>query len=129
MVIQPGKAYLAPGGYHMLVVADGTQRVVRIDEGPPENFCRPAVDPMLRSLVEVYGARVLAAILTGMGHDGLRGGRAVVQAGGTIVAQNEASSVVWGMPGAVAMAGLCSSVSPLDGLPGDIMMLANQGAA
>ena len=79
--------------------------VARLSDGPAENFCRPAVDPMLRSLAALCGGRVLAVILTGMGQDGLAGCRAVAAAGGTVLAQDEASSVVWGMPGAVARAG------------------------
>ena len=87
--------------------------MIALNQNPPENFCRPSVDPMLRSLVSVYGGRVLTVILTGMGHDGLEGSRAVTEAGGCVIAQDEASSVVWGMPGAVASGGLCSAVLPL----------------
>ncbi len=112
--VRGGRVYVAPGDFHMTVESARGEKVVRLLKTPPENFCRPSVDPMLRSLVALYGGRVLALILTGMGHDGLEGGRGVVDAGGTLVAQDEASSVVWGMPGAVAMAGLCSAVLPLD---------------
>ncbi len=111
---QPGRIYVAPGDYHMTVVRDGTTRRIRLSQDPPVNFCRPAVDPMLKSLATVYGPKVLAVILTGMGHDGLDGGRAVVEAGGTIIAQDEKTSVVWGMPGAVASAGLASAMLPID---------------
>ena len=97
----------------MIVEAQGTQRVIRITKTPPENYCRPSVDPMLRSLVKIYGRRIFTVILTGMGQDGLRGGEAVIAGGGSLIAQDEASSVVWGMPGAVANAGLCSAVLPL----------------
>jgi two-component system chemotaxis response regulator CheB len=86
---------------------------LRIDQGPPENFCRPAVDPMLRSIAQVWGGRAVVVILTGMGHDGQKGSAELVEAGATVVAQDEATSVVWGMPGAVARAGLCSAVLPL----------------
>lgn len=109
-----GHIYLAPGGYHMLVKKLGDNRIVRLSRGAPENFCRPAVDPMLRSAVESYGPGVLSVILTGMGADGMKGGEQVVEAGGTVVAQDEKSSIVWGMPGAVASAGLCSAVLPID---------------
>ncbi len=109
-----GHIYLAPGGYHLLVKKLGGNRVVHLSKGEPENFCRPAVDPMLRSAVENYGPGVLSVILTGMGADGKKGGEHVVNAGGTVVAQDEKSSVVWGMPGAVATAGLCSAVLPID---------------
>lgn len=112
-VVAAGRTYLAPGNFHMVVERKGAQLVVRLDSGPPENYCRPSVDPMLRSLARVYGGRVLTAILTGMGSDGLVGGRAVAAAGGTVIAQDEATSVVWGMPGAVATDGICSAVLPL----------------
>ena len=108
-----GRIYLAPGGFHMLVRAKGAQQVIRLTEDPPENFCRPAVDPMLRSLNDVYGPRLMVVILTGMGSDGQRGCARVVETGGTVIAQDEATSVVWGMPGAVAGAGLCTAILPL----------------
>lgn len=111
MALEPGKAYVAQGGLHMLLKEDKT---LHLSDGPMENFCRPAVDPMLRSLIPVYKERILTVILTGMGHDGMHGAEDVAKAGGRIIAQDEASSVVWGMPGAVALAGLCSSVLPLD---------------
>ncbi|WP_114394486.1 protein-glutamate methylesterase/protein-glutamine glutaminase [Oleisolibacter albus] len=107
-------AYVAPGDFHMLVnqKAPG-MNMIALSKDAPENFCRPAVDPMLRSIVKAYGRRVLVCILTGMGHDGQKGSDQVVQSGGAVVGQDEASSVVWGMPGAVATAGLCSAVLPL----------------
>jgi two-component system, chemotaxis family, protein-glutamate methylesterase/glutaminase len=85
----------------------------RLSNDPPENFCRPAVDPMLRSAAGVCDGRVLVTMLTGMGHDGLAGTRRVVEAGGAAIAQDEATSVVWGMPGAIAQAGLCHAILPL----------------
>lgn len=109
-----GRIYVAPGDYHMAVEGGDGARRVRIAKGPAENYCRPAVDPMLRSLAQCYGSGLLVVMLTGMGQDGLRGARAVVAAGGTVVAQNQATSVVWGMPGAVATAGLCAAILPLD---------------
>ncbi len=109
----PGRIYVAPGDFHMTVHAEGGRKVLRLDKNPPENFCRPAVDPMLRSLAKAYTGKVLAVILTGMGQDGLRGGQELAAAGGVIVAQDEATSVVWGMPGSVASNGLCSAVLPL----------------
>ncbi|MFO1188028.1 MAG: chemotaxis response regulator protein-glutamate methylesterase [Alphaproteobacteria bacterium] len=114
--IRAGTIYVAPGGRHMLVDGTSTAPVIRLNDGPPENYCRPAVDPMLRSIAKVYGSAVLTVILTGMGQDGLKGSEAVVAAGGTIVAQDAESSVVWGMPGAVATGGVCSAVVPLAGL-------------
>jgi len=112
-VIKGGRVYVAPGDFHMLVEPRGADKVLRLTKDPPENFCRPAVDPMLRSISAAYGKRVLVAILTGMGSDGAKGGAVVVDSGGTVVAQDEASSVVWGMPGAAANAGICSAILPL----------------
>jgi two-component system chemotaxis response regulator CheB len=111
--VTAGTIYVAPGDHHMVFERRGLACVARLTQGPKENFCRPAVDPMLRSLAELFGPRVLALILTGMGSDGLAGGKQVVSAGGTVIAQDEATSVVWGMPGAVANAGLCSAILPL----------------
>ena len=113
MPVVAGRVHLARGDHHMRVTGTPASPVLRLDQGAPENFCRPAVDPMMRSIVEVFGGRAVAVILTGMGHDGQKGCATLVEAGGTVVAQDEASSVVWGMPGAVARAGLCSAVLPL----------------
>jgi len=120
------RVYIAPGDYHILAEAHGTERRLRLSKTAPENFCRPSVDPMLRSLAQVYGRRVLCAILTGMGSDGLRGGEALVAAGAAVVAQDEKTSIVWGMPGAVAMAGLCSAVLPIDELGPFILRAAGR---
>jgi two-component system chemotaxis response regulator CheB len=111
--LQPGRAYLAPGDYHMLVETRAGGPVLRLTQEPPVNFCRPAVDVMYGSVARCFGAAALAVVLTGMGCDGLKGGDDIVRAGGTVLAQDEKSSVVWGMPGAVATAGLCSAVLPL----------------
>jgi two-component system chemotaxis response regulator CheB len=97
----------------MTVETQGGASVVRLNKNPPENFCRPAVDPMLRSIAKAYGPRTLFVMLTGMGQDGLKGARELVLAGSTVISQDEATSVVWGMPGAVATAGLCTAVLPL----------------
>jgi two-component system chemotaxis response regulator CheB len=126
--ISASRVYIAPGDYHLLVEAQSTMRRLRLNKGPPENFCRPSVDPMLRSLAQVYGRRVLSVILTGMGHDGLRGGEALVAAGSGVVAQDEKTSIVWGMPGAVAMAGLCSAVLPIDELGPFISRVAGRAS-
>ncbi len=108
-----GRLYLAPGDRHLLIERGaGGGLVARLDDGPAENFCRPAVDPTLRSLSRALDGQVLAVILTGMGHDGLEGCRDLVAAGGAVLAQDEASSVVWGMPGAVARAGLAEALLP-----------------
>jgi two-component system chemotaxis response regulator CheB len=128
-VIEDGKIYIAPGDFHMVAESRGTSTVLRLTSDPPENFCRPAVDPMLRSLCDIYGPAILTVILTGMGHDGMKGAQRVVEKGGTVVAQDEASSVVWGMPGAVATNGLCSAVLPLDELAPHVAMLARGGTS
>ncbi len=127
--LQGGRIYVAPGDYHMTVIADGGSRRIKLNQDPPENFCRPAVDPMLRSLAKTYGGKVLTVILTGMGHDGRGGAEVIVNAGGTVVAQDEATSVVWGMPGAVANAGLCSAILPISEIGGHIGRLASRSAA
>lgn len=111
--LRPGHVYLAPGDRHLLVEGTKTTLHARLTSDPPENFCRPAVDPMLRSACQACDGRVLVAMLTGMGHDGLAGTRQVISSGGGAVAQDEATSVVWGMPGAIAQAGLCHAVLPL----------------
>lgn len=125
-LVEAGKILLAPGDYHMTVVQKGPQRVISLNQEPPENFCRPAVDPMLRSVVKVYGAHVFTVILTGMGNDGEKGAHHVVNAGGTVISQDEKTSVVWGMPGAVAGAGLCSAVLPITELAGYVTNFVNR---
>lgn len=111
--LSAGRIYLAPGDRHLCVEQNAGSLRARINDGPPENFCRPAVDPMLRSAASATGGRVLIAMLTGMGHDGLAGTRAAIAAGATAIAQDEATSVVWGMPGAIAQDGLCHAILPL----------------
>ncbi len=113
-ILKSGQYYLAPGDFHMVIKSSPQGPTLHLTKDPPENFCRPAVDPMLRSIASVYGKNVLTVILTGMGQDGLRGSEAVIAAGGCVMAQDEASSVVWGMPGAVANAGICSLILPLN---------------
>ncbi len=124
-----GRLYLAPGDRHLLVeTARGALRA-RLSTDPPENFCRPSVDPMLRSAAAACEGRVLVAMLTGMGSDGLAGTRRVIEAGGTAVAQDAATSVVWGMPGAVAQAGLCHAVLPLPRIAAKLLELLRMGHA
>ncbi len=121
--IRAGQVYIAPGGRHMRVARrDGTP-VIAIDDGPLVNFCKPAVDPLFDSAAEIWGNKNLAVVLTGMGSDGTRGAATLVAAGGTVIAQDEESSVVWGMPGSVANAGLCSAVLPLDHIAPKIVRL------
>ncbi len=115
-ILKPGHIYVAPGDYHMTIHMEGGELVAHLNQDPQENFCRPSVEPMLRSLHEIFKERVLTVILTGMGHDGLKGARDLVKSGATLLAQDEETSVVWGMPGAVATAGLCSFVLPIDNL-------------
>ncbi|MGZ4452253.1 MAG: protein-glutamate methylesterase/protein-glutamine glutaminase [Nocardioides sp.] len=116
-VPKPGEVLIAPGDWHMRVETRAGTVQVSLDQGPQENFCRPAVDVLFRSAAAVYGGRCVAAILTGMGHDGVEGVRLLQEAGAPIYAQDEASSVVWGMPGAVAQAGLATQILPLVQLP------------
>jgi len=116
-----GKILIAPGDFHLKVAARSGEVRVLLDQSPPQNFCRPAVDALFSSIAEVYGGAVIAAILTGMGHDGLRGVEILKAQGASILAQDEASSVVWGMPGAVVTAGLADSVLPLDQIVPEIL--------
>ena len=101
----PGTIYLAPGGRHMTVAQRNGQPAISLNDGPLVNFCRPAVDPLFASAAQVWGSAILAVVLTGMGSDGTRGAQDVVAAGGSVIAQDEATSVVWGMPGAAAQCG------------------------
>lgn len=119
--LQPGEAWLAPGDHHMTVVRAGTAVEIGLDQGAPQNSCRPSVDPLFRSVAAVYGPGTLAVVLTGMGHDGLRGCELVHERGGRILVQDAASSVVWGMPGAVAEAGLAELVVPLGDVAVEIL--------
>jgi len=128
-VVRAGSIYVARGDYHMVAVNDGGNVVIKLNQDPPVNFCRPAVDVMLRSLSKLYGNRLLTVILTGMGQDGLLGGREAVDAGGTLIAQDEATSVVWGMPGAVTNDGLCSAVVPLEKIAAKIRELSGRPVA
>jgi two-component system chemotaxis response regulator CheB len=112
--VKPGRIYLAPGGKHMRVVRSGADVVIALDDGPAVNFCKPAVDPLFTSAIDIWHGAILSVILTGMGSDGMRGGKDIVAAGGSVIAQDEASSVVWGMPGAAANAGICAAILPLN---------------
>ncbi|MGY3602998.1 chemotaxis response regulator protein-glutamate methylesterase [Bradyrhizobium sp. Leo121] len=112
-IVKAGQIYLAPGGRHMRVARRGAEIAIALDDGPPVNFCKPAVDPMFMSAIDVWQGGIMSVILTGMGSDGMRGGKDIVAAGGSVIAQDEATSVVWGMPGAAANAGICAAVLPL----------------
>jgi two-component system chemotaxis response regulator CheB len=121
--VAPGTVLLAPGDYHMRLRRDGDTVRVALDQAAPESFCRPAVDPLLRSVAEVYGGNALAVVLTGMGQDGARGCALLHGLGASVLAQDEATSVVWGMPGAVAAAGNASQVLPLQAMREEILRL------
>ncbi|HKX27434.1 MAG TPA: chemotaxis response regulator protein-glutamate methylesterase [Blastocatellia bacterium] len=128
-VVMPGQVWIAPGGYHMVVEREGGRIRLRTHQDPPENSCRPAVDVLFRSVVKVYGAGTLALVLTGMGQDGLRSCGAIREAGGQILAQDEPTSVVWGMPGFVAQAGLADRVLPLNQLAPEIVRRVSKRSA
>ena len=123
----PGQIVLAPGNFHLVVEPDGSGFRARLSDAPAENYCRPSVDPMLRSATAASGGRVLMVMLTGMGHDGRDSTRALVDAGGQAIAQDEETSVVWGMPGAIAQAGLCSHVLPLPDIAGKVLEILKVG--
>lgn len=119
--VEPGHGYIAPGGRHMEVRRAGGRRFLHLTDEPPENSCRPAVDVLFRSAVTVYGANVLGVVMTGMGQDGLRGCQWIRERGGQVIVQDEASSVVWGMPGFVAQGGLADKIVPLNQIAGEIV--------
>jgi two-component system chemotaxis response regulator CheB len=127
--IRPGHIHLAPGDYHLIAEKGANGNILRLTQDAQENYCRPAVDPMLRSLVPLYGPRLLVIILTGMGTDGCKGAQGVVAAGGSVIAQDEETSVVWGMPGAVATAGVCSAVLPISDIAPYVRKLVVRSAA
>ena len=113
----PGTVHLAPGDHHLVIRGGARGPHTGLTQGPPENFCRPAVDPLFRSAVTAFDGAVLALVLTGMGSDGRNGAAEIRAAGGTVIVQDQASSVVWGMPGAISQAGLADEVLPLDRIP------------
>jgi two-component system chemotaxis response regulator CheB len=119
--ILPGTAWIAPGNFHMVVEMNNESVRIRTNEDPPENFCRPSADVLFRSAAQVYGARVLAVVMTGMGRDGLRGCEKIHAAGGQVLVQDEASSIVWGMPGLIVKSGIADQILPLNELAPEIM--------
>jgi two-component system chemotaxis response regulator CheB len=125
-LIEPGKMLVAPGDFHMKVTSAGQRLSVNLDQSPLINFCRPAVDALFTSSAEAFGGAVLAVILTGMGQDGLRGTEILRAQGANVLAQDEASSVVWGMPGAVVSAGLADQVLPLDEIVPEILRIVGR---
>jgi len=120
MVLSPGHAWIAPGNFHMKVIRAGVGRRLDLNQAAAENFCRPAVDVLFRSVALAYGANVLGVVMTGMGSDGALGAQSIRDAGGDIIIQDEASSVVWGMPGLVHASGLADAVYPLEQLATEI---------
>ena len=122
-LVRAGRIYIAPGSKHMRIERRTGPATIALDNGPPVNFCKPAVDPMFSSAADVWGGWTLGVVLTGMGSDGARGGGDITAAGGAVIAQDEATSVVWGMPGAVAHAGLCSAILPLDQIAPKVIRL------
>jgi two-component system chemotaxis response regulator CheB len=127
--IEAGTIWIAPGDYHLELAREHHQVVARLNQGPLENSCRPAVDPTFRSAVECYGSRVLGVVMTGMGHDGLQGSRCIYDGGGQILAQDEKTSVVWGMPRFVVEEGLPDEVLPLNRIGASIKRRAAVGRA
>jgi two-component system chemotaxis response regulator CheB len=113
MPLEPDKAIIAPGDFHMRLARVGAQIQVTLDQGPQECSCRPSVDVLFRSVTQIFGSAAIGTVLTGMGQDGLRGAEEMKRAGAYMIAQDEASSVVWGMPGAIANAGLADEVLDL----------------
>jgi two-component system chemotaxis response regulator CheB len=111
--VEPRTVYVAPGDQHLTVRREGLKVVIALTRDPPENWCRPAADPLFRTVADVYGDRAVGLVLTGMGHDGREGARSLRARGARVVAQDEASSVVWGMPGSIVEAGLATDVRPL----------------
>ncbi len=127
--VQAGHAFIAPGNYHMIVQRDEQSVRIQTHQGPPENSCRPAVDVLFRSVAETYGPGALGVVMTGMGQDGLRGSERIREAGGQVFVQDETTSVVWGMPGYVANAGLADKVLPLQQLGSEIVRKVRAGRA
>jgi len=119
-VLEPGCVWIAPGDHHMLVQREENRVVLRTNQGPRENYCRPAVDVLFRSVAQTYGPNSLGVILTGMGQDGLKGCEALCAAGASVIVQDEPSSIVWGMPGFVVRAGLAEKILPLNQIAGEI---------
>ncbi|WP_417686959.1 protein-glutamate methylesterase/protein-glutamine glutaminase [Roseibium sp.] len=128
-VIKPGNIYVAPGGKHMILEKDAGSVKIRLTDGEPVNFCKPAVDPLFDSVAKIYGSATLGLILTGMGHDGAAGVKTISAGGGSVITQDEATSVVWGMPGAAANTGMCSDILPLPEIGPKVARILKGGGA
>lgn len=111
--IENGTVYIAPGDHHMVVIEENREKKIALTQSPHENFCRPSVDPMFKSIAEQYGPKALCFILTGMGSDGTKGSKIITDAGGHVIAQDEETSVVWGMPGSIVQAGVTKNILSL----------------
>ena len=120
-LLEPGRVWIAPGDFHMVVTRDRDGLRLILNQDPPEHSCRPAVDVLFRSVARTFGPHALAIVLTGMGSDGARGAAAIRQAGGEVLIQDQATSVVWGMPGAVAAAGVADQIYPLENIAPEII--------
>ena len=125
--LRAGQIWIAPGDHHMILERERTEIRIRLTNDPPVHSCRPAVDPLFQSVAGVYGPAALGVILTGMGHDGLKGCEQIRNAGGVVLAQDELSSVIWGMPGIVARAGLADKIVPIGEIAGEIFRHASMG--
>jgi len=126
-LLAPGRLYIAPGARHMLVARDGEQARIVINDDPPVHFCRPSVDPLFATAAATFASATLGVILTGMGSDGTDGASIVAESGGSVIAQDEATSVIWGMPGSAAEAGVCAGILPLEGIAPRINELVTGG--
>jgi two-component system, chemotaxis family, protein-glutamate methylesterase/glutaminase len=118
--LEPGQAWIAPGDFHMTVVRRGSDAYLALNQDRPENSCRPAVDVLFRSVASTFGARTLAVVLTGMGSDGVLGAQIVRESGGRVIAQDENTSVVWGMPGQVVAAGFADNIYPIGSIATEV---------
>ena len=126
-VLQPGHVYIAPGDYHMVVEQHKDDVVAVLNQKPQENFCRPSADVLFRSVAKVFGRNALAVVLTGMGHDGTDGCQHIQDRGGQVIVQDEATSVVWGMPGFVVKGRLADKILPLDQIAEEIIQKSRTG--
>ncbi len=124
-VVKSGCIYVAPGDFHMEVISNGADKKIKLTQNPPENFCRPSVNPLLRSVARAYGGKSVCAMLTGLGSDGFQGAKEFINQGGAMIAQNKETCVVWGMPAAVTKAGYCSAVLPLNKISDALERITN----
>jgi len=118
--LEPGQVYVAPGEHHMTLARNGASVEIRLDQEPPVNSCRPAADPLFRSVAAIYGSGALGLVLTGMGRDGLEGAKCIKEGGGEVIVQDQATSVVWGMPGAIARRGLADAILPVEEIASEL---------